>query len=133
MRGGGPRRAAAVHELPMTQSALDIVLTHAAQANASRVTVVYFVVGELSGVDPECVQFHWDILSRGTSAEGARLEFRRPPFTLVCLDCAAEFTPTRAMFDCAQCSGGRVRVSGGDELRVEAIDVEGANEEATHV
>jgi hydrogenase nickel incorporation protein HypA/HybF len=117
-----------MHELPMTQSALEIVLTHAAEAGAARVTAVHFVVGELSGVEPECVAFHWEILSRGTPAEGARLEFRRPPFTLVCLDCDAAFTPTGAVFDCARCGGSRVRVGGGDELRVEAIDVEGVAE-----
>ena len=122
-----------MHELPMTQSALEIVLTHAADANASRVTAVHFVVGELSGVEPDCVEFHWEILSRGTIAEGARLEFRRPPFTFVCLDCGAEFAPSEPAFDCVRCGGGRVRVSGGDQLRVEAIDVEEIGEEAARV
>lgn len=115
-----------MHELPMAQEILEIVLEHAARAGATRVTDIHMVLGELSGVVDECIGFYWDLLSADTPAAGARLHFRRTPFLLQCLECGLEFTPDGAGFACVHCRSGSVRVSGGDEFRVEAIDVDAA-------
>lgn len=117
-----------MHELPITQSILDLVVDHARRAGATRVTDVHLVIGELSRVVDDSVQFYWDILTEGTMAAAATLHFRRVPFQLECQDCAIVFEPNDSSFQCAGCGGGRVRVVGGDDLRVDAIDVETADE-----
>ena len=73
-----------MHELPITQSLLEIALQHGEQAGAQRITQLDIVVGELSSIVDDSVQFYWDIVSKGTIAEGADLSFRRVPGTLRC-------------------------------------------------
>jgi hydrogenase nickel incorporation protein HypA/HybF len=113
-----------MHELPITQNLLALVLEHAQRARASQVTDVHLVIGALSSVVDDSVQFYWDILTEGTPAAGSKLHFRRVPTTFTCKECQHTFEPDGQDFFCPQCSSPWVRVVGGDDLRLEAIDVE---------
>jgi hydrogenase nickel incorporation protein HypA/HybF len=113
-----------MHELAVSQSILEIALRHARQQNATRITDLYLVMGQWSSIIDDSIQFHWDIISEGTIAVGAKLHFRRVPVTLACLDCGTEYQPTGDEMACPQCGSTRVRVKTGDEFRLEAIDVE---------
>jgi hydrogenase nickel incorporation protein HypA/HybF len=72
-----------MHEAGVTERILEIVVEHAKEAHAQRVTDVYLEVGEESGIDTESVELHWPLLSRGSLAEGATLHFdlATAPFT----------------------------------------------------
>ncbi|HQF69985.1 MAG TPA: hydrogenase maturation nickel metallochaperone HypA, partial [Promineifilum sp.] len=76
-----------MHELAITESILEIALRHGRSAGATRITDLHLVIGELSSVVDESVQFYWDIVSEGTAAAGATLHFRRVPARLVCRAC----------------------------------------------
>jgi hydrogenase nickel incorporation protein HypA/HybF len=64
-----------MHEAGIAERILEIVVEHAAQADAARVTDVYLEVGEDSGIDVDSVALHWPLLCTGTVAEGAVLHF----------------------------------------------------------
>lgn len=113
-----------MHELAVTQSVLDIALRHAGEQNARRITDLYLVIGQWSSIVDDSVQFYWDIISAGTIAQGATLHFRRVPAELVCLDCGQVYQPTGEELICPQCAGTRLRLRQGDELQLEAIDIE---------
>lgn len=113
-----------MHELPITQGILDLVLEHAARAGAARVSAVHLVIGGMSGVVEDAVRFCWDLVSEGTAAQGAALEFRRVPLRLSCRQCGALFAPDGVSFDCPSCGAGATSVAEGREFRVESIDVE---------
>ncbi len=113
-----------MHELPVTESILKIALQHAAGAKASRITDLYLVVGQLSSIVDESVQFYWDILTKDTLAEGSRLHFRRIPTEMLCLDCGRRYAPSADDLACPRCSSVRVKVAAGEEFYLEAIDVE---------
>ena len=113
-----------MHELPVTESVLEIALRHASQAKATRITHIYLVIGQLASIVDESVQFYWDIISKETIAEGALLHFKRLPATFTCLDCHQEYSPGKDGFSCPNCRSDRVKVVSGDEFFMEAIDVE---------
>lgn len=113
-----------MHELSVTESLLEIALRHAASARASRINTLFLVIGQLSTIVDESVQVYWDIVAKGTPAEGARLEFHRIPARFTCQDCKSEYTPSGKDLACPQCGSVRVRLISGDEFRLEAIDVE---------
>lgn len=114
-----------MHELPITQSILEIALRHAESANAVKVTDLYLVIGELSSVIDDSVQFHWEILSQGTIAEGSRLHFERIPAKLTCLDCGNDYKlDDGALTACPQCNGFKIKVIEGEEFRLDSIEIE---------
>ncbi len=112
-----------MHELPVTQSILDLTLAHAREAGARRVLAVNLVLGAASHESEDSLRFYWEMLSADTPAQGAPLRVRHAPAELRCLECAAVFS-AEAERACPTCLSPRVVLHSGDDLRVESIDVE---------
>ncbi|MGD2103654.1 MAG: hydrogenase maturation nickel metallochaperone HypA [Anaerolineae bacterium] len=113
-----------MHELPVTESLLEIALRHAEQAGAERITRLNIVIGELASIVDESVQFYWDIVSEETIAEGAELHFERVEGTLRCVSCGHTFPLRSESFACPECGEKQVVAVGGDDFRLESIEVE---------
>jgi hydrogenase nickel incorporation protein HypA/HybF len=111
-----------MHELMVTESLLEIALRHAREAGAIRITDLFLVIGELSSVVDDSVQFYWDIVSEGTPAEGATLHFRRIPAEMACLECGETYDP-KVDLTCPACASANVRIVSGQEFYLEAIEV----------
>jgi len=113
-----------MHELSVTESVLEIALRHAERAGAQRIVRLNLVIGELSSIVGDSVQFYWDIVSRDTIAEGAELHFERLPATLRCLGCEHTFPLNGRDYTCPACGGKKVVAAGGDDFRLESIEVD---------
>lgn len=113
-----------MHELAITESLLKIALRHAEQAGAERITRLNIIVGELSSIVDDSVQFYWDIISEDTIAEGAELHFERVEGTLRCLSCGNVFPLNHKDFTCPVCGAKEVVAVGGDDLRLDSIEIE---------
>ena len=112
-----------MHELAVTESILEIALRHSGEAGAQRITDLHLVIGELSTIIDESVQFYWDFVSEGTAAAGATLHFRRVPAQLTCQTCGHSYSPRQSL-PCPACGSEDIRVVAGEEFYLEAIDVE---------
>ena len=64
-----------MHELSLTHEIVEIVCNAAGGRQVHRVMLD---VGRHSCASPEAIEFCFAAIARGTLAEGARLEFRRP-------------------------------------------------------
>jgi hydrogenase nickel incorporation protein HypA/HybF len=113
-----------MHELAVTESILDIVKRHAVEAEAQRVLRIHLVVGELSSIVDDSVQFYFDYLSQNTIVAGAELCFLRLPVEVVCGVCEHRWQPTSADWTCPSCGAAQARVAVGREFYVESIEVE---------
>lgn len=113
-----------MHELAAAQSILDISLRHAQKAEAKRITDINLVIGQFSSIVDDSIQFYWDIIADGTPAAGALLHFDRIPGEMTCNNCGHAFQPTDTTFACPACKSEAIRITKGDEFRVESIDVE---------
>jgi hydrogenase nickel incorporation protein HypA/HybF len=118
----------AVHELGITEQLLNLTLEHAARAGASRVTRLNLVIGELSSVVDESIQFYWEIMAKDSLAAHAELHFERVPARFCCQTCHAEFELSAFEGQCPQCGGVQVRVVDGDQFRLDSIEIENAVE-----
>ena len=103
---------------------MKIALQHAQEKKARRITDLYLVLGQWSSIVDDSVQFYWDIISEGTIAQGAILHFERIPAELTCLDCGHVFPPREADWNCPACSGSHVQLHRGNEMRLEAVEIE---------
>jgi hydrogenase nickel incorporation protein HypA/HybF len=106
----------------VTESILEIALRHASQAGDVRVTDLYLVIGELSSIVDDSVQFYWDFVSEGTAAEGATLHFRRIPAEMACHDCGQRYSPSHSL-TCPDCGSNDIQIVAGKEFSLEAIEV----------
>ena len=112
-----------MHELSIAGAVVDTALRH---AEDRRVLLVTLRVGQLRQVIPDSLAFYFEIVSRDTLVEGARLEQVVVPVRMRCDDCAHEWEPD-VMFRCPECDGVG-EVLAGDELEVDSIEVEEGSE-----
>ena len=113
-----------MHELSVTESVLEIACKHANKAQATKVTDIFLVIGRLSSIIDDSVQFYWDLISENTICEGAQLHFERIPATLVCLECDQQYQLEKELIPCPNCGSARIRVLSGDEFNIESIEVQ---------
>ena len=113
-----------MHELAITEEILRIAVEHAESAHARRVTDINIVIGGLSSVVDDSVQFYFDFSSPGTIAEGAQLHFRRVPARLRCRQCGQAFEPEGMDWSCPQCQSLGGDVIAGKEFFLDSIEVE---------
>jgi hydrogenase nickel incorporation protein HypA/HybF len=113
-----------MHELSVTESVLEIVCKHAQEAQAVRVTDIHLVIGRLSSIVDDSIQFYWNLISKDTLCEDARLHFTRTPAKFVCLDCQHQYQLVDELTPCPNCSSARIKVLSGDEFHLESIEIE---------
>ena len=113
-----------MHELSITQSMLDLVLEEAKKVGAKRVGKVNLVIGEMSGIVGECVEFYFEFLSQDTIAHGATLSFKKTPTKARCRNCGELFIPKEFDWSCPRCQDSSTEIIAGKELYVESIEVE---------
>ena len=124
-----------MHEMPVTQSLLNMILE---RAQGRRVTDVYLQVGRMSSIVPDSVEVFFDYLSRDTLAEGAQLHFEILPLEMTCLDCGqpvvldawTEERPhvmmSKAFGQGCVCGSKNLRITGGVGFELVSFDVEDA-------
>jgi hydrogenase nickel incorporation protein HypA/HybF len=113
-----------MHELAVTESIVEIVSRHAEQAGARPVRRIHLLLGELSSIVDDSVQFYFDFVAQGTLAEGAELVFRRVPVVLACRACHGRWQPAHPDWTCPTCQSQQARVVQGREFSVESIEVD---------
>jgi hydrogenase nickel incorporation protein HypA/HybF len=109
-----------MHELAIAQSILDIVVNETQQR---KVTAINLVVGELSSVAEEPIRFCFEVVAKGTLAEGATLSLLKVPALFQCRDCLCEFG-LKSHGICPDCGRRNGEVVRGRECYVNTIEVE---------
>ena len=113
-----------MHEMALCRSIIDMIDEQAAAQGFRTVKTIRLIIGTLSHVEPEALEFGFDVASRGTLAEGAALEIERPGGQAFCMVCETT-VPLAQRFDpCPQCGGHQLVVTAGEEMRVKELEVE---------
>jgi len=113
-----------MHELSITQSMIDLVLEEAKKAKSEKVAKINLVIGEMSGIVDQCVEFYFEFMSQDTLANGAILSFTKIPTQVRCLNCGELFIIKEFNWSCPKCQESSTEIVAGNELYVESIEVE---------
>ena len=113
-----------MHELAITHNMLNIALEEAKAAEATRITKINLVIGELSGVVGDCVQFYFDFLKKDGAAAEATIDFEMVPAQLRCRDCLTDFNPQDSLWICPNCQSSAVEIISGRDCYIESMEVE---------
>ena len=112
-----------MHEMALAEGIVEIV-ERTARANAAQaVRSVWLELGALSHVEPDALRFSFDAVTRGTVAEGARLEVVETPGKAWCMPCGAAVDLPRLGEPCPRCGSHQLQVTQGDEMRVREIEI----------
>jgi hydrogenase nickel incorporation protein HypA/HybF len=114
-----------MHELAITESILNQSIAEARKQSATAINLIKLRIGEGQSIVPECIQFYFETIRKGTLAANARLEIETVPVKVVCPKCRAEI---RDLNPTCKCQAGAEIVSGQD-LSIEYIDIEAGPEE----
>lgn len=114
-----------MHELPVINSILKVVLKHAVDNNVKKVVAVHLQVGELSDLEDKWMQQYFDHLAKGGIAEGARLEIERTPVVMKCAECEMSYVvdlkQDKAMV-CPECGSKKNTLISGREYFVKNLE-----------
>ena len=116
-----------MHELPVMQSILEIVLKHAHMHQMKKVHAICLAVGALSELEDEWMQRYFNHLSEGTLAQGAMLKVERVPAVLSCEKCSHKFEIDKTRLDgiiCPQCGQNKFRLVSGNEYHIKNMEAE---------
>jgi hydrogenase nickel incorporation protein HypA/HybF len=114
-----------VHELSIADAVRAIAERH---ANGRRVTRVELRIGHLRQVVPDSLEFAWELVTQGTTLDGAELEIEYVPADAICDRCHAAAPLVAFPPVCGACGSLDVEVRGGDELLVDALELEETEE-----
>ncbi len=110
-----------MHEVAIAES---VVRAAAERAGGARVTKVELKVGHLRQVVPSALTLGFGLVAQGTPVEGAELNIEEVPARGLCRECGAESRLAALPLICLRCGSREVEVIGGEELLVEALELE---------
>jgi hydrogenase nickel incorporation protein HypA/HybF len=113
-----------MHELAVTESLLKTACEFAENNQANRVLSLNIIIGELSSIIDESVQFYWDMITENTLCHKAVLNFEKRPAKLRCRSCGNEFILDGELIPCPLCGSMQLNVQAGDEFLLDSIEIE---------
>lgn len=113
-----------MHELSIALSLVETAETAARDAGAVRVEVVYLRLGLFAGVVKEALHFGWDVATKDTLLDGARLEIEDVPVIVHCPTCDADRDLSNTqLFQCPVCGTPTPDIRQGRELELDSIEI----------
>jgi hydrogenase nickel incorporation protein HypA/HybF len=112
-----------MHELSLSNGMLEIIRKRAVEDGFDRVLAVRLEIGVLSCVERAALSFCFESVTRGTVAEGARLEILDVAGEAWCWDCEAVVPLARRGEACERCGGYRMKLRDGDNVRIKELEV----------
>ena len=114
-----------MHELAVTRDIFAIIIKHAQENNVKKVLTVNLKIGALSDLEAEWIQHYFDYLSKGTTAEGAKLNVKRIPATFRCTSCLTTFEidiRKVEQIECPECLSKNCSLVSGNEYYIENME-----------
>ena len=112
-----------MHEMAIAEGILNIAFDYAEKNHAAKISRITLKIGEMSGVELEALHMSFEVLIKGTIADGAELVVNRVPIIGQCNKCGGEFHIKQYNFFCPECDGILILQS-GREMQVESLDME---------
>ena len=111
-----------MHEMSLCEGIRGIVEDQARAHNVTRITRVRLEIGRFSGVEKDALAFAFDVVMRGSVAEGAELVMLDVPGTAMCFDCGHEVVLEHRLDPCPDCGGGKLMPSGGNDMKIKDLE-----------
>ena len=113
-----------MHEITLCQRALELIEQQAVAHGAKRITGVWLKIGAFSCVETSALAFCFDLVCRGTLAEGCKLHLEEQEAECWCESCQQYVTLlTQRVRRCPQCNSDTLRIVADDGLQIRRIEI----------
>ncbi|MEM8996291.1 MAG: hydrogenase maturation nickel metallochaperone HypA, partial [Acidobacteriota bacterium] len=125
------KTAKTMHELSIAHSLVEIAEAALDVDGSPAVKSLNLAVGALSCVSPDALEFCFELASKDSRLEGARLSFHRLPVVINCAPCGREVElPGIQSFRCPVCGAPSSDIRQGRELEIISLEIEASDVEA---
>ncbi|MDE3028177.1 MAG: hydrogenase maturation nickel metallochaperone HypA [Paracoccaceae bacterium] len=112
-----------MHEMALAEGIRGIIEDQARAHGFTTVRSLRLEIGRFAGVEKRALEFCFDVVMRGSPAEGAVLEMIDLPGRAMCYDCMETVEINDRLDPCPLCGGGRLVPVAGDEMRIKDMEV----------
>lgn len=112
-----------MHEMSLCEGVVQVIEDEARRHGFTRVRAVRLAIGRFAGVETAALRFGFDVVARGTVAEGARLDIDEMPGRAICFSCGETVDIPDRLAPCPLCGGTRLLATGGDDMTIKDLEV----------
>ena len=113
-----------MHEVSLIQSINETVMAEMPKHNITKVESITLRIGEMRQVIPDTLLFAFEVLSKDTPLEGAKLIIENIPTRGRCKKCGQEFVVENWIRTCSECGGTDIEIISGREMEI--VEFEGS-------
>lgn len=125
-----------MHEVSVISNMVDAILRELEGYKVKKVEEVNIVIGDLTSLGAEQLEFAYEIVTRDTMLEGSKLVIENESVAVKCNECGYEgpaenlesdfFDHSIPVIACPKCGGG-VEITAGQACRVRDLSIEEAD------
>jgi len=113
-----------MHEFSIVSSLFEIIEEVARENSLVKVYRVSLIVGKMRQVVPVAMEMAFEAITKGTIAEGAKLQLEFVPIKMKCRSCDHQFTVDEHVYICPNCEAVELDLVEGQELLIKQIEGE---------
>jgi hydrogenase nickel incorporation protein HypA/HybF len=113
-----------MHETDMTKALIFTVRDWwESQPQKPQITTVHLIVGDFTCVEPQGLEFAFEVQTKGTFLEKAKLAIESRPLIAYCHRCQSEYHPKIGLqYSCPNCQSPMDDIRSGRELKISRIE-----------
>ncbi|WP_028115090.1 hydrogenase maturation nickel metallochaperone HypA [Ferrimonas senticii] len=111
-----------MHEMSLAEGIIQII-ERQQLAKGSKVKEVILTLGELAAIEIPALEFGFEVVARGTAAEGATLVYQLVPGSAFCFPCGAQVPIKQKGDACPRCQGHQLTVIDGNQMQVKSLEL----------
>lgn len=112
-----------MHEMSLAEGVLGVIQEAARTHQPCTVRTVRLEIGALAAVELEALRFAFEVVKRGSVAEGAQLDIVHVPGSAWCMQCSRSVAIAERGEPCPECGSWQLQVTGGGEMRVKELEL----------
>ena len=113
-----------MHELSVTISILKICQEEKRIRGFKRVNEIRIKEGELTGLVPNCINYYFKIIAKGTECEGAKIIIDKVPLKIKCMECLFTGEVNKNTYMGPKCNSNKIKILNGKEFYIDSMEVD---------
>ena len=113
-----------MHEMSIAVNIVDIICQKAEDEDASKINSVDLLIGSLSGIMIDSLEFCFEAACKNTLAEGAKLQVDKIKAEAFCKSCNKNFIMESEFSPCPTCTDFNYEILRGKELSIKSFNID---------